>query len=110
MAVGIFACAEDKSIGDIPELTGEYILPQGHSSADDRIVEVFDKWGTYILYEYTDADLRWLQVDVNGQWNGYEYTDPDTLYVDEMMDFLQKAWFDFYPDPFHQTFMPKKVF
>ena len=110
MAAGIFACAEDKSIGNIPELTGEYVLPQGHSSADDRIVEVFDKWGTYILYEYTDADLRWLQVDVNDQWNGYEYTDPDTLYVDEMMDFLQKAWFDFYPDSFHQAFMPKKVF
>lgn len=110
MITGIFACAEDNHVGDIPELTAEYVLPQGHSSADTRIVEIFENWGTYILYEYSEADLQWLQVEVNNMWNGYEFTAPDTLYVDEMMDFLEKAWFQFFPNEFHQKFMPYKVF
>lgn len=110
VALGLFACAEDKSIGEIPELTAEYSLPQGHSSADDRIVEIFEKWGTYVLYDYETSDLEWLQVDVNNTWNSYGHSLPDTSYVDEMMDLLDKMWFRFYPDEFHQTFMPYKVF
>lgn len=110
MMLGMIACSEDKGIGNVPALTDEYVLPQGHSSADARIVDIFEKWGTYILYEYTADDLRWLQVDANSMWEGYEYTIPDTSYVDEMVDFLEKAWFQFFPDEFHREFMPYKVF
>ena len=49
------ACSEDKKIGEVETLTLDYELPQGKSPADDRIVEIYEKYGSYILYEYTDS-------------------------------------------------------
>lgn len=106
----LVSCAEDDQIGEIPALTPEYVLPQGKSPADDRIVGLYNKYGTYVLYDYTDMDISWLQVDVNNVWNGYTYTLPDPQYAGEMLDFLEESWFRFYPEEFHQKFMPYKIF
>ena len=38
------ACSEDKKIGEVETLTLDYELPQGKSPADDRIVEIYEKY------------------------------------------------------------------
>lgn len=58
------ACSEDKKIGEVETLTLDYELPQGKSPADDRIVEIYEKYGSYILYEYTDKDF-YYDSDIN---------------------------------------------
>ena len=110
VALGMLACAEDSKLGEIPSLTQEYTLPQGNSPADDRIVDLHDKYGTFVLYEYIEADLKWLQVDVNNTWGDYEYTQPNPLYAGNVLDLLGECWFRFYPAEFHEKFMPYKIF
>lgn len=110
VTLGLLACAEDNGLGKIPSLTSEYTLPQGNSPADERIVDLHDKYGTYVLYDYTEADLKWVQVDINSTWNSYEYTEPDPQYAGNVLDLLEECWFKFYPAEFHGKFMPYKIF
>lgn len=111
VVLGMFACAEDNKIGEVPSLTPEYTLPQGKSPADDRIVELYDKYGTYVLYDYTAADLQWLQVDFNGNtWTSYEYTAPDPQYAGGVLDLLEENVFRFYPVEFLKKYLPYKIF
>ena len=50
-------------MGSVDPLTPDYILPQGKSPADNRIVELYNQYGTYILYEYTERDFNWSQME-----------------------------------------------
>ena len=90
------ACAEDKKIGEIEPLLPDYALPQGKSPADDRIVELYNKYGTYVLYEYSQLEF------VYGFSTSYSYlyTLPDPQYVGDMLDLLEKIWFQYYPQYF----------
>lgn len=106
-ALVLGACAEDKKIGEIEPIEPGYVLPQGKSPADDRIVDLFEKYGTYVLYEYTKADFNWRQ---GGGELSYDYTDPDPKYAGDMLDLLEEIWFKFYPEEFHEKNMPRKIF
>lgn len=105
------ACSEsDINLSELPVIEAEYTLPQGKSDADDYIVEFYRKYGTYILYEFDDADLKWAQSDVNNAWNNYEFTSANPHYVETMVDFLQENVFRFYPDKFLSSELPYKIF
>ena len=97
------SCTKENELEEVDLLPVDYVLPQGGSSADDRIVECHEKWGTYILYDYTDLDYRYAFV-ANSVPPTYEM--PDVEYVDEMMDLLELTWFDFYSTEFHKKYMP----
>ena len=102
------ACSEDKKIGEVETLTLDYELPQGKSPADDRIVEIYEKYGSYILYEYTDKDF-YYDSDINfGRTYVYQLLDPQC--VENMVDLLDEIWFDLYPEKFHQQTLPYHVF
>lgn len=72
VAIGLlltYSCAKDKEIGpDIP-VTVDYVIPQGQSPADDRIVALFEKYGTYFLYDYTEDDFNYTVVTLGGASN-----------------------------------------
>ena len=97
------ACSGNDDVKTIEQWEDEYVLPQGKSDADDRIVEYYNRYGTYILYEYTDLDFRYELG------NTYVHELPDPTYVGDMLDFLEDIWFDFYPADFHKKFMPLKI-
>ena len=97
------ACAQDKELGKIESLLPDYTLPQGKSPADDRIVELYNQYGTYTLYEYERLDFLY------GLTASYVYTLPDPLYAGDMLDLLEKIWFQFYPREFHRKYMPYKI-
>ena len=95
------ACSDDKDLGpDIP-FVGSYQLPQGKSSADDRIVELFNTYGSYFLYEYTQKDFNWTQVSVGSSAN-YSYGTilGDPVYAGDWLDVMERIWLDFYPEDF----------
>ncbi|MDY5488819.1 hypothetical protein [uncultured Butyricimonas sp.] len=98
------ACAGNDNIGDVEPLSPDYKLPQGKSPADDRIVEYYDQYGTYILYEYTNDDIHY------GSYYEYTYNLPDPQYVGNMLDLLEDIWFDLYPIEFHRKYMPYAIF
>ena len=99
------ACFEDDKVGEVVPLTMTYELPQGKSTADDRIVELYNQYGMYILYEYKDRDFYY---DNYFSSTIYELSEPD--YVQDMMNLLDDIWFDLYPEEFHQRTLPYQVF
>ena len=103
LALSIVACSGNKDVDDVKPWTEEYELPQGKSDVDDRIVEYYNRFGTYILYEYTSLDFRYEFE------NSYVYELPDPAHVGGTLDMLEDIWFDFYPDSFHKKYMPLKI-
>lgn len=103
-ALGCLACSEDKELGEIESLLPDYTLPQGKSSADDRVVKLHEQYGTYMLYEYTRLDFQY------GLSSTYVNTLPDPQYTGDMLDLLENIWFSFYPKEFNEKYTPYKIF
>ena len=102
--LGLTACSGNDDVDFTNPWLEEYELPQGKSDADDRIVWYHEKFGTYILYEYTNEDFNY---ELGGMTIDYEL--PTPVYVGDMLDLLEDIWFDFYPAEFHKKFMPLKI-
>ncbi len=99
------ACSEDKEIGKVAPLTMAYELPQGKSTADDRIVELYNQYGMFIVYDYKNRDFIY-----DNPLESYTYELPDPLYVQDMMDLLEDIWFGFYSEKLHQKTLPYQIF
>ena len=97
------ACSDNEEIGYVEPWEEEYVLPQGKSDADDRIVDFYEQYGRYILYDYTYLDFRY-------ELGVFEYELPDPQYVGDMLDFLNEIWFNFYPEDFKKEYLPLKIF
>ena len=100
------ACSQDKEIGQIEPLSMDYELPQGKSSADNRILTFYEQYGSYILYDYTDNDFYYD----NGIYTSYKYELPESECVNEMLNLLDTIWFNFYPDEFLAKTTPYQIF
>ena len=105
-ACGLMACSDDNEIGYVEPWEDEYVLPQGKSDADDRIVAFYEQYNRYILYDYTYLDIRY---ELNDFVNIFDFELPDPQYVGDMLDFLDEIWFDFYSDEFKQKYLPLKI-
>ncbi len=106
--IGVYmGCSGDGEIGNIEPLTPDYELPQGKSSADNRIVEIYDQYRSYILYEYADKDVYY---DDGIDETRIAYQLPDPKYVEGMMDLLDKIWFNIYSEKFHRQTLPYQIF
>ena len=99
----VAACSGNDEIENIEFWPNEYELPQGKSDADERIVDFYEQFGTYILYEYTYMDYRYEFL------SSYNYELPDPVHVGDMLDLLEEIWFDFYPPEFLTEHMPLKI-
>ena len=103
------ACVQDKEIGEITVPNPGYTLPQGKSPADSRIVELYNKYGSYFLYEFSRQDFIWTFV-ANSTIPPYQCTPADPAYVGPFLDLLEDIWFQFYTDDFLATYLPYRVF
>ena len=58
------SCSEDHKIGAPDEIQPDYVLPQGDASdeANARIQDIFDTYGSYVLYNYSSKDAFWTQT------------------------------------------------
>ena len=97
------ACSSDDPIGG-SEITIEddYVLPQkGASDADNaRIKALYDKYGAYFLYDYTQKDVSWTQVTgLASNGNRVAVANMGNAQnVGAMLDYLNEIWFQFFPD------------
>lgn len=110
LSVFVYSCAEDKEIGEIIPLTADHVLPQGKSPADDRIVELHEKYNSYFLYEFTKQDFEWTLISNSTLKGTYLYTLGDPVYAGDMLDLLNEIWFQFYPEDFLRKTIPYRVF
>lgn len=109
----VMGCNDEDDITPRQENEMSYQLPQGNHDYDKIIVDWYNEYKFYTLYEFTDRDLFWN----NTQWEqgfmpglgGELLGKPaDPNFVGYQLDLLQHSLFDLYPDSL-LVYMPLKV-
>lgn len=108
------ACYDEKDL-EPSGITSSYSVPQGTHDYDDVIVDIYNRYGSCLLYKYTDKDTYWTPSGwMDGALGetgkpGYIVTRADENYVGEQVELIQKAWFASYSDEFLKEFLPIKI-
>lgn len=97
-------CKKEKVIKNA-EVSLPYKIPAGNHSFEQRIVDFYKKYGRVILYDYKQSDFRY---NVNGNLL-YVALLPDTNYVANALDSLDKYLFDTYSEEMLKKLLPYKI-
>ncbi|MBV8255542.1 MAG: hypothetical protein JO154_23295 [Chitinophaga sp.] len=103
MLLSMSACHKEKIVATgVPDF---YVLPQGNQSYDDSIVAFHKKYGSYILYKFTDRDFKFDYVrNLNAA-----ATVGNLAYVANTLQFIKTQYLNFYTESYlHQT-LPFKI-
>jgi len=119
LTVALFSCTKKEAALTASEGNQGYTVPQGSNDYDTTIVNFYNKYGTYLLYNFTDKDTYWTpngwknatpSTTTAGLWSaGYEVTKADPLYIKKQLNLLDSNWFRFYSDKFLNEFLPVKI-
>jgi hypothetical protein len=87
-------------IGEPFPVEPDYVLPQvGASQAvNDRIVKLYEGYGSYFLYDFTQKDFVWtISTGLsNSQIDTALVGNP--VYVGPLLDFLEEIWLRYIPE------------
>jgi len=91
-----------------------YALPQGNNNYDTTILGYYNKYGTYLLYKFTNKDTYWTptgwkNADSVNKIAGYYATPANPAYISRQLALIKKLWFDYYTDKFLKNFLPAKI-
>lgn len=102
------ACKKEAEVltsTETPEKT--WVLPQGNNAYDQRIVNYYNRFGSFILYKFTNQDINW---NVGTLSVNYPAVQADEAYVSLQLDLLDKTFFKYYQDSTLRKYLPIKVF
>jgi hypothetical protein len=95
-----------KEASPVPDKVPDfYTLPQGNQPYDDSIVAFHQKYGSYILYKFTQRDLTY-------SYNYYlpvTYGPANPAWIKNTLAYFRSECLDFYPESFLQKTMPFKI-
>lgn len=96
------ACSKDVEIGAPIPIEVDYVLPQGNASteANAKIQQLYDNYGSYFLYAFTQKDFEWTPATSVGNSRIDSVVLGDPAYVGDMLSFLDDVWLKFLPDDF----------
>ncbi|MEC5145928.1 hypothetical protein [Chitinophaga sp. 212800010-3] len=102
VSIALLACKKDVKIGPPVPVKNDYTLPQGNApqAANDKIQQLYDKYGSYFLYVYTQKDFEWVQSAGGGASKIDTVVLGNPLYTLDMLNFLDDVWLKFLPDDF----------
>ena len=104
-------CAKDTRIGNIQVPGADYVLPQGGDAmADQRILKLYETYGSYFLYEFSEKDFNWTQIASSLGDDVFRFDPIEPGKVKNLLDLLQLTWFDFYDQEFLAKAMPIRIF
>ena len=109
----ISSCKKETPIGASYPVLPDYDLPQGNASqaANDKIQEIYDTYGSYFIYEYTQKDIDWASASGKGSSKAYKIDKADPDNIEDVVNFVEKAWLKFIPEEkLKQEWMPYRVF
>lgn len=100
-----FACKKDEKIGPPVEIGHDYQLPQGNApaAANDKIQQLYDNYGSYFLYVFTQKDFVWVPSTGGGNAKIDTAVLGKPEYVMDMLTFLDDVWLKFLPDAFKKA-------
>ncbi|MBB6502520.1 hypothetical protein [Pedobacter cryoconitis] len=85
-------------------------VPQGNHDYDARIVDYYNRFGTYILYKFSQQDINWTVPSTTTAFLPYTSVPADTLYINPELDLLQNTFFKYYADSTLKSHLPLKFF
>jgi hypothetical protein len=103
--LALFSCKKDVAIGPAIDVPVDYVLPQGDApkEANDKIQELYDNYGSYFLYNFTQKDFLWLPSTGNGNSKIDTVILGNPVYTMDMLNFLNDIWLKFLPDAFKKS-------
>ncbi|MEH3114302.1 putative zinc-binding metallopeptidase [Pedobacter terrae] len=112
----IMACKKSVEVLTPSGSDETYKVPQGNNDYDNTIVDYYNKYGTYMLYKFTEKDVYWTPTGwkkptlPNGTWTtGAEVEASDSAYINAQLNLIKNKWFGFYTDKFLKKFLPAKI-
>lgn len=111
------SCKKDEKLQPSEESQG-YLLPQGNNEFDKTIGNYFDRYGSYILYKFSDRDAYWTPSgwkntrynEATKTWTVGFLTKPaEEQYISQQLNLIQTCWFGFYSEKFLKEFLPAKI-
>jgi hypothetical protein len=101
----LFSCKKDVSIGAPVPIEADYKLPQGNASqeANDKIQQLYNKYGSYFLYSFTQKDFIWVQSTGSSASKVDTAVLGNPAYAGDMLAFLDEIWLRFLPDDFKKN-------
>ncbi len=110
----VTACYTEDELTPSGEMTS-YSVPQGDHDYDDVIVSYYEKYGSCLLYKFTEKDTYWTPsawmngvLGENGK-TGYIVYFADENYIGNQLGLIEDLWFSHYSDEFLSAFLPVKV-
>ncbi|MNK03495.1 hypothetical protein D3C87_213440 [compost metagenome] len=111
------ACKKSDAVLTPSGIDDTYTVPQGNSAYDQTIVDYYKKYGTYLLYKFSEKDAYWtptgskkpVQLPSGLYQAGGEVTPAEPDYVQAQLNLIQSKWFSFYTDKFLKEFLPTKI-
>ena len=115
--VGLYGCKKSEEVLTPSNSVDTYSVPQGNNAFDQTIVDYYQKYGTYLLYQFTEKDAYWTPTgwkkpvpNSSGAWSvGAEVEAADPAYIPAQLSLIQSKWFSFYSDKFLKKFLPVKI-
>lgn len=115
--LSLTACKKKEGLLVPSDSENIYSLPQGTAAFDQTILDYYNKYGTYILYKFTEKDAYWTPTGwkkpvmaASGAWStGAEVNQSDVAYIPAQLALMQSKWFGFYTDKFLKKFLPTKI-
>lgn len=95
-----------------------YTIAQGDADYDKRIAAFYEKYGTCLLYQWTEKDAYWtpsgwengaLGKSDDGGKDGFIVYAPQKEYITRQLALLGNLWFGLYSDEALQKLLPRKV-
>ncbi|MBS0027628.1 hypothetical protein ACTJJ0_32155 [Chitinophaga sp. 22321] len=101
---GLLSCSKEKTLSpnDPPVF---YNLPQGNHPYDDSIVAFNKKYGSYILYKFTQQDFAY---DLTS-YVPMIAANANQAYVQQTLTFFRTQCLDLYPETFLRKTMPFRI-
>ncbi len=117
-SLGMISCVKEEGKLEPSGIESGYSVPQGLSNSDNDIVDFYNQYGSYLLYDFTEKDAYWTpskwqngtptSEDEDGE-AGFIITMPELEYIAPQLDLLNKTWFSYYSDEFLKEFLPIKI-
>ncbi|WP_341843644.1 hypothetical protein [Chitinophaga caseinilytica] len=104
LALVLMACKKEAPLTASP-VKKFYTLPQGNAPADKDILDIHGKFGTYILYRFSQDDYAYNYYNElkDSAFNA------NPAYIDTALGFFRHQLMDLYPEKFLRKTMPFKV-
>ena len=82
------------------------VFPQGNNDYDKVIMQIYDQYGTQILYRYSPEMMRWQVTDKLG----YVCRQADEQYVAQAVDFIRNNCLQFYHPDSLKKYLPYRIY